>query len=377
LVLNYGGYNGTTVTTAAAGTDYNIRTKASYSGTVLDANGIPVARQDTSGGIYGSITLAHDGASTLNGAGLTINGQTYTLIQSMSELATATDAGKKYALGQNLDACGKVNANCGAVTTYTAAVRAILDGTVAGLGHTVTNLTINTTTGTIGLFGSATAGSIIRDIGLVDAHVTGGANTGALAGSNSGAISNAYVTGTGTGGSGSTVVGASNVGGLVGNNVNALGSSIRSSFSNADVAGRAAVGGLVGQNTGAGSLSASANTSVTPNVFNFTPTYTSGLIDSSHATGKVTNVEVTTTMQNYGGLVGANTSGKVSNSYASGDVFLTNANGKAVTMVGGLIGQNAIYATVMNSFADGNVTSPGGLTSTSNVGGLAGSNEGS
>ena len=58
LVLNYGGYNGTTVTTPASGTNYNIRTKASYSGTVLDANGIPVANQDTSGGVYGSITLA-------------------------------------------------------------------------------------------------------------------------------------------------------------------------------------------------------------------------------------------------------------------------------------------------------------------------------
>jgi filamentous hemagglutinin family protein len=62
------------------GGDYNIRTRASYSGTVLDANGQPVAKEDTSGGVYGSITLSGAYAS------LKINGNAYTLIHSMSDL---------------------------------------------------------------------------------------------------------------------------------------------------------------------------------------------------------------------------------------------------------------------------------------------------
>src|SRR6185437_10191840 len=62
--------------------------------------------------------------------------------------------------------------------------------------------------------------------------------------------------------------------------------------------------------------------------------------------------------------------GIVRNSYASGDVILTNANGKGISAPGGLVGQNNNYATVMNSFAAGNVTSPDASTS---VGGLVGS----
>ena len=82
LVMNYGGYNGITVTTPAAGTDYYILTPASYAGAVLNSKGIPVANQDTSGGVYGSITFTN----TANTNGLTINGQNYTLIHSMSQL---------------------------------------------------------------------------------------------------------------------------------------------------------------------------------------------------------------------------------------------------------------------------------------------------
>jgi len=67
LAMNYGG-------------DYNILTPATYSGAVLDANGKPVAQADTSGGVYGSITLSGANAS------LNINGNQYTLIHSMSQL---------------------------------------------------------------------------------------------------------------------------------------------------------------------------------------------------------------------------------------------------------------------------------------------------
>ena len=61
---------------------HNVLTKASYSGTTTDANGDPVAQTDTSGGVYGSITFTDD----TNLTGLTINGTTYTLVHSMSQL---------------------------------------------------------------------------------------------------------------------------------------------------------------------------------------------------------------------------------------------------------------------------------------------------
>ena len=65
------------------GNAYNIRTKASYSGTTTDANGNLVAQTDTSGGIYGSVTFNGGQGS---GDALSINGNAYTLIYSMKSL---------------------------------------------------------------------------------------------------------------------------------------------------------------------------------------------------------------------------------------------------------------------------------------------------
>jgi filamentous hemagglutinin family protein len=85
LVMNYGGY--ATTGSAAPGTNYNILTKASYSGAVIDpVTGYPVAQVDPHNpanggdGVYGSITLSGPSAT------LSINGQPYTLIHSMSLL---------------------------------------------------------------------------------------------------------------------------------------------------------------------------------------------------------------------------------------------------------------------------------------------------
>lgn len=341
----------------------------------------PVAAQDTSGGVYGSVTFTN-GANT---SGLTVNGTTYTLIHSLNAVSTTGTLTGNYALAQTLDAATWSSVNPGRPS-----VIATFSGTFAGLGHTVTNLTINTTSGNAGLFGRVNAVSAIRDIGLVNANVTNtGSFTGALVGwNNGGTVSNAFVTGTGVGGSGSTVIGRSGVGGLVGLNFSnaSISSSIRSSFSNADVSGTVNVGGLVGQNTGAGSPNPTVNTSVTPNVISYNlGAYTGGIIDSSYATGKVTNVEVTSVMNFFGGLVGLNGGGLVSNSYASGDVTLTraNANNGPIGTAGGLVGRNlgsgsstTRVASISNSFADGNVTAPrvAGNSDPSNMGGLVGDN---
>jgi hypothetical protein len=164
--MNYGG-------------NYNILTPASYAGTVLNSAGYPVATTDRSGGVYGSVTLSG------SNAGLAINGQTYTLIQNMSQLdaldgfnaatgqGAASTVSGHYAIAQNLDASG---------TTYTNSPIESFSGTLAGLGHTINNLTINAPAVTnVGLIGQATDATI-RDLGLTNANVSGYGNVGALLG---------------------------------------------------------------------------------------------------------------------------------------------------------------------------------------------------
>ena len=80
-----------------------------------------------------------------------------------------------------------------------------------GLGHTISNLTINLpTTNNIGLFSNITSTAVtIRNVGLVSASISGLSNVGTLVGNTSGSIYNSFATG--------VVSGASNkIGGIVG-----------------------------------------------------------------------------------------------------------------------------------------------------------------
>jgi len=313
---------------------YNILTKASYSGATIDSSGYPATATDTSGGVYGSITLSGANAS------LKINGNTYTLIHSMSQLdlldgynsvtgtGTAATLSGYYALAQDLDASG---------TTYTSSLIGTLGiGTLTGLGHTVSNLTISAgSTSNVGLIGKTATGATttIRDIGLESVNIsTTGTSVGALLGNSYGGltISQAYSTG--------AVSGGGSVGGLIGKIFsNSAPSSIINSYSNANVTSTG--------NTNGGLVGYAVLTS----------------INNSHATGSVTSSGT----QN-GGLVGTLTKGSVSRSYAKGDVTAPDK-----IYAGGLIGYlNGTSATtamsVTNSFATGNVT--GGYY----VGGLIG-----
>ena len=149
-----------------------------------------------------------------------------------------------------------------------------------GGGHTVANLFINRTTDNIGLFGVTGSGSVVRNVGLPSANVTGNQGVGALVGRvDSGKIAASFSTG--------SVTGTSNdVGGLVGRNNSG---SIAVSYSTAAVSGDTNVGGLVG--------------------------YTEeGAIKASYATGPASG-EV-----NVGGLVGQGGSGSMQACYAIGPV---------------------------------------------------------
>lgn len=220
-------------------------------------------------------------------------------------------------------------------------------GSFHGLGNGIDGLLINRPSDIpcytyaqywIGMFASTGSTSVIRDISITNANVTGSPTnschllntTGGLVGGNAGTIKNAAVAGAVNGvfsggvvgynyGSGNirnsragvTVIGGGN-GGLVG--INQAGATITSSQANGNVTGDG--GGLVGLNDG-------------------------GIIRDSYATGAVVSGTFA------GGLVGDNR-GLIENCYATGAV-------SGVGWVGGLVGSQ--YAsTVVNSYYDWEVT---------------------
>jgi len=327
LVLNHGGYqqNGT----VADGTDYHVKAP---------------------------VTLSGENAS------LSINGQSYTLIHSIEQL-DAIDTPPSgsymrppltgyYALARSLDAAG---------TPYTSALVSEVKGTLAGLGHVITGLTIDAAQNQVGVFGTLAEGGVIRDIGVRDSDVQSLYSTvGGLVGRNHGRISNAYFTGT-------VSAGGSDSGGLVG--INDISGVIQDSFSAGTVTGGGAnIGGLVGSHYGHISRSYSSadvlstsdyvgglvgrSQSGTTGMFGGSP-YTSTL-DSVYATGNVTGVNFV------GGLVGVATANTLESAYATGDVT-------GVSYIGGLIGGN--YGVLSRSYATGNVSGSGEM-----IGGLVGYN---
>ena len=164
--------------------------------------------------------------------------------------------------------------------------------TFNGNGHTITGLCINRpTTDHVGLFG--VLNGAILNVGLEEVAVHGGEYVGGLVGGNVGAIASSYATG--------TVMGAVNVGGLVG--WSAVGS-ITASYATGDVVGDSYVGGLMGRTF-------------------------SGSITASYATGDVVG------NSGVGGLVGGTFSSSITASYATGDVA-------GNSDVGGLVGDNYI-----------------------------------
>ncbi|WNL30743.1 GLUG motif-containing protein [Aliarcobacter cryaerophilus] len=210
-------------------------------------------------------------------------------------------------------------------------------GQFDGLGHTITGLHIDkASTNFQGLFGEI-ENATIKNIGLVNASVSGKTLVGALVGSaiNS-TIHNTYATG-------GSVTGNSSVGGLVGRNLaNNMMASISSSYSTNSVTGNRDVGGLVGTNI-ADAMMDPATASIT----------------NSYATGSVNGVVVYgNNPSSIGGLVGTNianammmdpATASITNSYASNSVTSTGSD------VGGLVGkveENDGISTITSSFYD-------------------------
>jgi len=355
--------NNVTLETAASGSDsgdINVNAAVNWSAnttlTLTAANNIYINAPVTATGASAGLALNHGGAYniaapvTLSGASasLSLNGQAYTLVHSMSQLDGLDGGSGFYALAKDLDAAG---------TTYgDAVVSGSFTGTFAGLGHTVSNLTISAgSTDSVGLF--STNGGVIRDLGLVGGSVTGNNQVGALLGYNtsSGLLSNVFA---------SSVVqgGLVDIGGLVG--FNDYGT-ISRAYASGNVSGANSVGGLVGFNRGAltdvyatGSVSATSNNA-------------GGLLGYLNDNGSVVRAYATGTVHaagsNAGGLVGYGGNGSINQAYATSPVSAGNS-------AGGLIGYlqsssvNSIYwdsSSTGQSNAYGNGTSAGAVTSSS------------
>ena len=278
-----------------------------------------------------------------------------------------------YALGSNIEAC-LTGGTCSSGTTpwnsgagFTPIGNGILNyiGTFNGLGHVISNLTINSNLSHyIGLFGYIENTAQLSNIGLSGLSVTNSGSLGyfigGLVGYNyGGTINNSYSTG--SVGSVGSVNRNYFVGGLVGYNNRGT---INNSYSTASVAGYDVAGGLVGVNSG-GTINNSYSTASVAGdsaagglvgwIYNST-------INNSYSTGSVTGYHYA------GGLVGWIYNSTIDNSYSTGSVTGTH-------YLGGLVGMSYL-GTVTGSFWDtqisGQATSAGGTgMTTANMTALA------
>ncbi len=216
------------------------------------------------------------------------------------------DLSAHYVLNNSIDASDSSGWNGGAGFEPIGNEMDIFTGTFDGNGHTINGLFIDrTSTDCVGLFGRISGTAEIKDVGLMDADVSGRGWVGALVGYSDGTVNRSYSTG--------KISGDWNVGGLIGYS-NGM---VNQSYSSGEVSGNTRVGGLVGQN------------------------FNSGTITESYAIGEVRGYDDVA-----GGLVGYN-HGTVSGSYASGHVI-------GNTHVGGLVGHNE--GSVDRSYWDNQTT---------------------
>jgi hypothetical protein len=194
-------------------------------------------------------------------------------------------------------------------------------GTLYGNGHRIGNLTISRSGSSYqGLFGCIGSSGTVVNLGLAGGSVTGGNNTGFLAGENYGTVSDCFAMG-------SVNSSSYNVGGLVGFNRG----TVSICYATGNVTGTGwRVGGLVGLNyrTVSGCFAMGS--------VNSSSEYVGGLVGYNYGTVSICFAmgNVATSSGLTGGLIGGN-EGMASCCYATGNV-----NGIG-SFVGGLTGYNS------------------------------------
>lgn len=305
------------------------------------------------GGSNGDLIFSNGGNATFANlsSSLVINGSSYTLVANIQTLASEVKHHRSDHFGLANDS------DASAAGTYKGApIRGQFKGVFEGLGHSISNLSIEADSQVqyIGLFETMpfTGIGALRDVSLSNAQVTGGDFAGALVGDSAGVISHVFVTGS---------VNSRVAGGIAGGN---SGTIIDSGADAAVTGGPSSyVGGLVGSSTaGIAKITRSfAKGAVSGGLAGGLAGQSGGTIEMSYATGPVSG----DTKATVAGLVGANVYGsRVVDCYSSGDV-----TGGQKARVGGLIGSS------YKEFTDGIETSysigktSGGVDSL--VGGLA------
>ena len=342
------------VTAPIAWTTNQTLTLDAYHSVLIDA---AVSASGANAGVsinYGSAFYTGLGAGvvTLSGANpsLSINGTSYTLIKDANGLQNMATS-VSYALANDIDLSG-VNGTgkflpIGFSNTGNNANPAVFTGTLDGLGHSITNFTINDSgnNSNLGLISSIDLNGKVRNLIIAGGSVTAGTNisaVGMLAGENAGYIDNVMASGTVTTGDSATYVG-----GLVGwhgaenNAATGTGSPhiYFSSFNGTVQAGLSdlSVGGLTGE------IDAKISA-----------TYTLGSVSAGDGSN------------NIGGLVGLNNNNTIMNSYSEASV----SGGSGAKFIGGLIGENGGFVSF--SYATGAVVGGSGAFG---IGGLVGANQ--
>ena len=142
-----------------------------------------------------------------------------------------------YALGDDIDAAATSLWNGGAGFMPIGNSVTPFAGALTGLGHVISNLTINRpTSDSVGLFGRSVG--VLSELGIVNASIVGANQVGTLVGNNAGYTTTNFATG--------SVTGQSSVGGLMGV-LDGYGSA-RNSYAktNVSVSSNADAGGLIG-----------------------------------------------------------------------------------------------------------------------------------
>jgi filamentous hemagglutinin family protein len=382
----------------------------------------------TTGKYYNQLTGAYDLAASKT----SVSAYYYDTTTGLWDLSTPAAVTGYYALAGDLDAAG---------TTYGGSLLYYFSGTLAGLGHSIDNLTIASNTRSVGslaykgMIDQALAGTVIRDLGLVNANEsfteqsTGSSYAGALVGTiTDGTLSQVYseggsITQSPAGSSaglvgyatrttiedsystmsgvmaglairtyGGSVVrshstGSTKTAGLVNY---AVGTLIANDYATGDVANTTftAAGGLVATystDSTAGYSNKIINSFATGNVSGSVPI--GGLVGTqsgaavaldvinSYATGNVNGSysSAVQTVFGIGGLIGYTNYVRIDNAHASGNVTIDSNVGYVGGLIGYMYGGNASStSTINNSYATGNVVSNGSATSFNSAGGLVG-----
>jgi filamentous hemagglutinin family protein len=341
------GASGPGIQNASGVGDINVNSAIAWSANTtltLDAyHGVTINSPVTSTGSSAGLTIeTNDGGSggnftvnspvsLANSASLTINGNAYTLINSESGLQGMSSSG-----------CSALNSDITLDSSYT--VYSSFGGTLEGLGHTISGLSINNSSGSnLGLFSTITG--TVENLN-VSGNITAESEAGILAFDNQGTVYNVQTSG--------SITAQSNFGGMVAQNQGTIANSSSSATltiaPNGYMGG--SIGGLVGYN--AGSVTNSSGTG-SIGISNSAENLSSvgGLIGDS--TGPVTNSYSTEniTLGQYeystGGLIGYD-SGNVTGSYSTGSITLGNDN----WYTGGLIGEE-FEATISDSYSTGSI----------------------